>query len=246
MRSVSSRGDKSGKSRFALTAPKPALINFDRSEDWLVGELGLEDILRDRIVVQPVGASREITVAQARAALTQFEQDIAQALAFAKAGQVETLIVDGGALATDIITIVTLDDSENKNNTFKYAGRNAYIRNLFNQLNEAGINVVWTSKAKAIWAGNQRVPNMWQPDCHDDVPFMVDVNVQFQMEPSPEGANFYGVIGTNAFNPVLVGKRFKNLDWAQLMVFLARAGAGSKAAIPRFKGRQFEIRPTSI
>ena len=222
------RAHKSGKSRFGLTAPKPALINFDRSEDWLVQQLGLEDILRDRIVVAPVGNSREITVAQARVALTQFEQDIAQAIAFHKGGAVDTLIIDGGALATDVITIVTLDESTNPNSTFRYAGRNAYIRNLFNQLNESGLNVIWTSKAKPMWAGNQRVPGMWVPDCHDDVPFMVDVNVQLKAEPSPEGANFYGEIGTNAFNPVLVGKRIKDLNWDMLMALIGRAPAPVK------------------
>lgn len=217
------KSDKSGKSRFGLSAPQPALINFDRSEDWLVGELGLEDILRDRIVVPPAGDDRQITPAQARAALRQFEQDIAQARAFARGGAVETLVVDGGALATDIITIVTLDEATNPNSTFRYAGRNAYIRNLFNELNESGLNVVWTSKAKPMWAGNQRVPNVYQPDCYEDVPYMVDVNVQMVAEPSPAGQAFYGVIGTNAFNPALVGKRFKDLDWKQLLVWLGRA-----------------------
>lgn len=215
--------DKSGKSRFALSAPAPALINFDRSEDWLVGELGLEDILRDRIVIAPVMGSRQITVPQARIALAQFEQDIQQALALAQGGAVETVIVDGGALALDIITIVTLDDAENPNKTFRYAGRNAYIRNLFNSLNESGVNVVWTSKAKPVWVGSERIPNMWQPDCHDDVPYMVDVNIQFQMEPSPAGANFYGIIGTNAFNPLLVGKRLPNLNWSMLMALIGQA-----------------------
>jgi hypothetical protein len=224
--------DKSGKSRFALSAPQPALINWDRSEDWLVQQLGLEDILRDRIVIPPAGASREITVPQARMALTQFEQDIAQALAFHKGGAVDTLVIDGGSLCLDVITIVTLDEATNPNSTFRYAGRNAYIKNLFNQLNESGVNVVWTSKAKGMWAGNQRVPGMFVPDCHDDIPFMVDVNVQFVMEPSPQGAAFYGIIGTNAFNPALVGKRFANLDWAQLMVWLGRPPRGAETGEP--------------
>ena len=211
---------KSGKSRFALSAPKPALINFDRSEDWLVAELGLDDILRDRIVIPPLGISREITVPQARTALGQFEQDIAQGLAMAKGGAVGTLIIDGGSLAENIITLVTLDDSDNKNNTFRYAGRNAYIRNLFNSLNEAGVNVIWTSKAKSMWVADKKVPNMYVPDCHDDIPFMVDVNIQLVAEPSPDGQLFRGVIGTNAFNPMLVGKAIGNLNWELLMKLL--------------------------
>jgi len=164
-------------------------------------------------------------VPQARLALAQFEQDIQQALALAKGGAVETIIVDGGALAENIITIVTLDDSENKNNTFKWAGRNAYMRNLFNQLNESGVNVVWTSKAKAVWVGDKKVPNMWQPDCFDDIPYLVDANVQLTTEPSPAGLMFYMLIGTNAFNPVLTGKRFAEPSWDLLLKLLRPAAA---------------------
>ena len=62
----SSRADKSGKSRLALTAPKPALLNFDRSEDWLLREMGLDNILRDRITLPP----GEIHPSAAKKALT--------------------------------------------------------------------------------------------------------------------------------------------------------------------------------
>lgn len=87
-----------------------------------------------------------------------------------------------------------------------------------------------------MWAGNQRVPGMWVPDCHDDIPFMVDVNVQMKAEPAPDGANFYGEIGTNAFNPALVGKRIKDLNWDMLMALIGRAGSRGEEAdrqIPR-------------
>jgi hypothetical protein len=224
--------DKCGKTDFGLSAPQPALINFDRSEDWLLKKRNL-DILRDRIVLPP----GTLTPAAAGLALKQFEQDMMQAKALHAAAQkpmadmtvsdvgqalrnpngVETVFIDGGSQLTDIITLVTLDASDNKNKTFKYADRNTYIRNLFNELNESGLNIVWTSKARAVWVGENRVPNLWQPDCHADVPFMVDVNVQLITEPSPEGLQFYGVIGTNAFNPLLVGKRIRDLTWPLLM-----------------------------
>jgi hypothetical protein len=204
--------DKCGKTDFGLSAPQPALINFDRSEDWLLKKRNL-DILRDRIVLPP----GKLTPAAAGLALKQFEQDMVQAKALSAGGACETVFIDGGSQLTDIITLVTLDASDNKNKTFKYADRNTYIRNLFNELNESGLNIVWTSKARAVWVGENRVPNLWQPDCHADVPFMVDVNVQLVTEPSPEGLQFYGVIGTNAFNPLLVGKRIRDLTWPLLM-----------------------------
>ena len=212
--------DKSGKTALALSAPKPAMINFDRSEDYILGKMGQEDILRDRIVVPPVRGSNRITPAQARPALEAFEADVQHARQLASMGGLETLIIDGGALLTDIITIVTLDEATNPNSTFRYADRNSYIRNLFNELNESGINVIWTSKAKALWVGNQRVPNQYTPDCHDDVPYMVDFNVQCVAEPTPDGVNFYGVVGTNAFNPALTGKRILNPTWDSLMVLM--------------------------
>jgi hypothetical protein len=209
--------DKSGKSAFGLSAPQPAMINFDRSEDWLLEKKGL-DILRDRIVL-PQG---QVTVPAAKAALAQFNQDLTQAKALAAGGACETIFIDGGSQLTDIITLVTLDESENPNKTFRYAGRNAYIRNLFNELNNCGLNVVWTSKARPVWVGDKKIPNLYSPDCHDDIPFMVDCNLQMLTEPSPEGLQFYSVIGTNAFNPQLVGKRFKDMDWNQLMVWLCQ------------------------
>lgn len=211
--------DKSGKSRFGLSAPQPALINFDRSEDWLLEKLEM-DILRDRIVVPPTGTDRTITPAAAKKAMQQAEQDIAQARALASGGAVETLIIDGGSLFLDLITIVTLDEATNPNNTFRYAGRNAYVNNLLNELNESGLNVVWTSKAKPLWVGNQRVPNVYTPDTHDNIPFLVDVNLQMVAEPCPEGQAFRGVIGTNGFRPDLVGKGVSNLTWDLLMTLL--------------------------
>jgi hypothetical protein len=195
------------------------MINFDRSEDWLLQKMGMEDILRDRIVMPP----GDITLANARAALTQFETDLTQIRAMKASGVIETVIIDGGTLLTDIITIVKLDEAENPNKTFRYAGRNAYLQNLFNELNECGLNVVWTSKARDLWVANNKVPNVYTPDCHDEVPYRVDVNMQMIAEPSPEGQLFYGLIGTNAFNPVLVGKRIPNLDWAMLMALLGRS-----------------------
>ena len=209
--------DKSGKSDLALSAPKPALINFDRNEDTLLDKKGLGDILRDRIVVAPAGAARDITVGQAKLALTQFEGDVEQALKLKKANALETLIIDGGSLLTDMITLVKLDESSNPNTTFRYAGRNAYIKNLFNSLNESGLNVIWTSKAKPLWVGNQRVPGQYVPDCHDDIPYMVDINVQMVFEVSPQGGIFRGVIGTNGFNMKLYGKGFTDLNWDMLM-----------------------------
>ena len=197
------------------------------------------DILRDRIVM-PQGA---ITYAKARPALTQFETDMTQAKALAKGGACETIVVDGGSQLTDIITIVTLEENENKNNTYRYATRNSYIRNLFTELNECGLNVVWTSKARPVWVNDKKL-DLIQPDCHDDIPYMVDINVQFAAEPAPEGQAFYGIIGTNAFNPTLVGKRFKDLDWKQLLVWLGRApGLTSETGQCQIRGRITQIRP---
>lgn len=59
---------------------------------------------------------------------------------------------------------------------------------------------------------------------------MVDINLQLVAEPCPEGQAFYGVIGTNAFSPVLVGKRFANLNWDLLMKLVGRAPAEEEAA----------------
>jgi hypothetical protein len=221
--SSSGAGHKSGKTRFGLSAPQPAMINFDRSEDWLLQELAL-DILRDRIVMPP----GDITLQSAQAALRQFEQDVSQAKALAKGGACETIFIDGGSLLTDIITIVKLDESTNPNTTFRYGVRNAYIKNTFNELNESGLNVIWTSKAKPLWVSNQRIAGQYVPDCHDDVPYMVDVNVQFVAEPSPEGQLFRGVIGTNGFNPKLVGKGISNLTW-DLLVGLLGLGKPEEA-----------------
>ncbi len=215
---TSLRGPKSGKSRFGLSAPQPALINFDRSEDWLLQALEL-DILRDRIVLPP----GEITLPAAKAGLAQFEQDMVQAKALSAGGACETIFIDGGSQLTDIITLVKLDEAKNPNKTFRYAERNVYIRNLFNELNECGLNVVWTSKARAVWVGSEKVPNLYAPDCHDDIPFMVDVNCQMVADPAPEGQAFYGVVGTNAFNPALVGKRIRNLEWGTMLVLLGVA-----------------------
>ena len=145
---------------------------------------------------------------------------MAQAKALARGGACATIFIDGGSQLTDIITIVALDEAKNPNKTFRYADRNTYIRNLFNELNESGLNVVWTSKARPVWVGENRVPGLYSPDCHADIPYMVDVNVQLVAEPSPEGLQFYGVIGTNAFNPMLVGKRIRNLEWQTLLVLL--------------------------
>jgi hypothetical protein len=220
--SSSRRCHKSGKSQLALSAPQPCLINLDRREDFLLEKMNL-DILRDRIIMPP----GTITPDNARAALRQFEGDMMQAKAMAKGGALDSVVIDGGSLLVDIITIVTLDESDNKNNTFKYADRNSYIKNLFNELNECGLNVVWTSKAKPVWVGERTVPNLYQPDCHAEIPYAVDINIQMVAEPSPEGLAFYGVIGTNAFNPVLTGKRFKDLDWKQLMVWLGHTPACS-------------------
>lgn len=143
---------------------------------------------------------------------------------------------DGGSLFLDIITIVTLDEAENPNKTYRYADRNSYVENLFNSLNEAGVNVIWTSKAKPVWVGDKKVPGLWEPDCHQSIPYSVDVNVQMVAEPHPEkGQAFYGVIGTNAFNPALVGKRFANLDWAQLMVWLGGAGKPDREGEPQIR-----------
>ncbi len=216
---------KSGKSRFGLSAPQPALINFDRSEDWLLQALEL-DILRDRIVLPP----GEITLPAARAALAQFEQDMVQAKALSAGGACETIFIDGGSQLTDIITLVKLDEAKNPNKTFRYAERNVYIRNLFNELNECGLNVVWTSKARAVWVAEKKIPNLYSPDCHDDIPYMCDANVQMVTEPSPEGEVFRATIGTNAFRPELVGKSISNLTWSLLMVLLGQAPAGVEEA----------------
>jgi hypothetical protein len=86
--------------------------------------------------------------------------------------------------------------------------------------------------------GTNRVPNLFQPDCHEEIPYAVDVNIQMVAEPSPEGLAFYGVIGTNAFNPVLTGKRFKDLNWAQLMVWLGRAAP----VVEEASGNEVQIR----
>ena len=217
------RRDKSGKSRFALSAPQPALINFDRSEDWLVGELGL-DILRDRIVMPPNGASREITPAQAKVALGQFETDIQQALAFAKGGAIETLIIDGGSL---------VDGHHHDRHARRGDQPELDLplrrpQRLHPQPVQLAERVgrerrVDVRRRRRCGRATSASRTLWEPDCHDDIPFMVDVNVQFVAEPSPQGQAFYGVIGTNAFNPMLVGKRFKDLDWKQLLVWLGRA-----------------------
>ncbi len=190
------------------------------------------DILRDRIVL-PQG---KITVPVARAALTRLEQDLTQAKALAKGGACETIFIDGGSQLTDIITLVTLDEASNPNKTFRYAERNAYIRNLFNDLNECGLNVVWTSKARDVWVADKKVPNLYQPDCHADIPFMVDVNIQLLTEPSPEGLVFYGVFGTNAFSPALVGKRIRNLEWGTMLVLLGVAPLETADGTARIHG----------
>ncbi len=187
----------------------------------------------------------ELPLSAAQAALAQFEQDLKQAKAFHAAGQsviktppylqhsesipppnpnaIDSIVIDGGSLLVDIITMVKLDEAKNPNKTYRYAERNAYIKNLFNDLNESGLNVIWTSKARPVWVAEKKIPNLYSPDCHDDIPFMVDLNVQFVTEPSPEGLKFYGVIGTNAYNPGLVGKSISNLKWDLLMNLLGRS-----------------------
>lgn len=222
---------KSGKSRFGLSSPQPALINLDRSEDWLLQALDL-DILRDRIILPP----GDLTLAGATAALRQFEQDMVQAKALSKGGACETIFVDGGSQLTDIITLVKLDEAKNPNKTYRYAERNTYIRNLFNELNESGLNVVWTSKARKVWVAEKPVPGLYSPDCHDDIPYMVDVNLQLMTELSPEGQAFYGVIGTNAFNPTLVGKRIRNLEWDTMLVLLGISTPARTSADSQIRG----------
>lgn len=199
----------------SLSFPRPCLINFDRSEDELLTSLGLQDILRDRIVAPP----GEIKYQTAKQLLNQFEADVAQANLLNKNdGAVETLIIDGFSLFLDLVNIVTLEESENKNNTYRYAGRNAYIKNLFNTLNASGLNVVVISKAKPMWVNNAKVQGQYIPDTHDDVPFMVDVNLQATAEPLQPGIglNFFGVIGMNAFNPRITNMRIANLDYTVL------------------------------
>lgn len=227
---------KSGKSNLALSAPKPAMINFDRSEDFLLEKTGNGDILRDRIIVPPALGVRQVTPLQASVALTRFEQDVTQAKALSTGGAVQTLIIDGGSLLVDLITIKTLDEASNPNKTFRYADRNTYIKNLFNELNESGMNVIWTSKAKPVWVGSERVPNLYQPDCHEDIPYMVDVNVQMVTEKSPDGVNFYGVIGTNAYKPVLVDKRIRDLTWDMLWALLLGTPQGAAGGNARIHG----------
>ena len=210
--------DKSGKSALALSAPKPALINFDRSADFLLAKTGNPDIFQDRIVVPPMLGVRTVSPAQANLALTQFEQEVEQAKKL-RGVAIDTVIIDGGSLLVDLITIKTLDESNNQNNTYRYADRNTYIKNLFNELNESGLNVIWTSKAKPLWVNNQKT-NLYTPDCHDDIPYMVDCNIQVFTEPSPEGLKFYGEVGTNAYNPLLVGRKLANPTWDLLGTML--------------------------
>jgi len=204
----------------ALSAPAPCLINFDRNENWILGELGMGDILRDRIVM-PAG---QITEAAARRALAQFEQDMMQAKVMQGAGKCSTVIIDGGSLLLEIITLVTLADSENKNNTFKYAGRNAYVKNFFNEANESGLNVIWVSKAKPLWVGDKKIAGEYTPDCHDDIPYMCDVNMQMRAERKPPaGLNYYGVIGMNAFSDKPVGLNIANMTWDLMLNLLLPA-----------------------
>ena len=129
----------------------------------------------------------------------------------------------------DVITIVTLDESDNKNKTFRYAGRNAYIKNLFNELNESNLNVVWTSKARPLWVGDNKVPGEYVPDCHDDIPYMVDINVQMKtVRPNAvaPGVVFQGVIGTNKFKPSAVGIAVPDLTWDMLLnLLVGRVGS---------------------
>ena len=203
----------------ALSYPSPCLINFDRSEDSLIGSLGMENIMRDRIVA-PVG---EITYPVAKQLLTQFEADVNQAKQLQQAGVVKSLIIDGGPLAEDIITIVTLEENDNKNNTYRYATRNAYITNLFNDLNESGLNAVWLSKAKPLWVNNNKVAGQYIPNCHDDIPFMVNVNIFTRTKPKPPlgiGLDFFGVIGMNSANPAVTNLEVASLDYTGILNLL--------------------------
>jgi len=124
--------------------------------------------------------------------------------------------------------------SKNPNNTYRYAGRNAYIKNLFNELNESGLNVVWTSKAKPLWVNDKKIPGEYQPDVHDDIPYMVDVNVQMRAVPNAApvpGVRYEGVIGTNAFKPIATGLVIPDLTWDMLTnILLARSDGQSDSA----------------
>ena len=199
--------EKTGKSRLALTGPKPCYVNLDRPEDQLLESLGLEGILRDRIQAPP----GEITYDVASILLRQVENDIDQAIKLGASGALQSLVLDGVSLYVDIVTIVTLHESKNPNTTYRYAGRNAYIKTMLNRLNSCGLNVFLLSKAKPLWVGNQRVAGEYVPDCHEDIPFLVDVNVQTRTEPeAPFGLKFYAKIGMNAFRPDLVGMNVLN------------------------------------
>jgi hypothetical protein len=146
---------KSGKSRFALTAPGPiAYINFDRGLEHLLAQMGRSDVmLKDYTRMMPLDGAWNQN--KAKAVWKDYSDTFVKALQT----RVRTLVVDTASDVWEMIRWAAFGKLDHVK-PHHYTQVNGPYRRLLNECQHHDVNVILLHKAKELW---EETPNGPKP-----------------------------------------------------------------------------------
>lgn len=218
---------KTGKSRFALSFPRPLYyFNFDRGLHEL---LLREPDLREGLLYESYGFGAEPSLEDAESELQRFVDDWREANTRASASG-GSVVLDTAAHLKEMVQFVKLTQrmekriklaeaaAKKKGDTFDpdfvlqqrfdYGPANQLMTAILTLPAIAGSNAAFIWRAREQYSGNGQAMGVYIADMFKDAPYIAQMTLQKQRVGRGKAITFQTVVDDNRFDPTTNGETF--------------------------------------